>query len=87
MAGNCFLCGEWHELETHHLLEGTGKRKLCDEDGLTIEICSHCHRAVHDSGWMYHELHEQAEIQWLNQDWNRSIQDFVNRYGKNYLWR
>ena len=38
----CAICGKPAEC-THHLIGGTGKRKLADEDGLTIPLCNSCH--------------------------------------------
>lgn len=47
----CAICGRRAEAE-HHLIFGRGMRNLCDEDGLTIPICNHCHNmstmSIHD---------------------------------------
>lgn len=40
--GICALCGKPSEC-THHLCGGSGKRKISDEDGLTIPLCNECH--------------------------------------------
>lgn len=41
----CVLCGKPAECR-HHLIFGTGKRKLCEEDkdaGVVIPMCNECH--------------------------------------------
>ena len=40
----CYLCGSTVGLETHHCLHGTAGRKLGDRWGLTVKLCSRCHR-------------------------------------------
>lgn len=38
----CALCGRPAEA-VHHLVGGSGKRKIADELGLTIPVCNSCH--------------------------------------------
>lgn len=38
----CEICGRTGECD-HHLIFGIGRRKLADEDGLTIRLCNNCH--------------------------------------------
>ena len=38
----CALCGRPAD-SSHHLVFGSGLRKLADEDSLTIDICNECH--------------------------------------------
>lgn len=60
--GNCPLCRRYSTLVTHHLILGTANRRLCDEDGLTIDICNECHTIGHtDSGFALHtKIHGNA---------------------------
>lgn len=40
----CYLCGSTVGLEKHHCIHGTSGRKLADRWGLTVMLCSRCHR-------------------------------------------
>ena len=40
----CYLCGSTVGLEKHHCIHGTAGRKLADRWGLTVMLCSRCHR-------------------------------------------
>ena len=43
---NCYLCGKYIPLQTHHLVFGRN-RKLADKYGLTVDICFECHSMIH----------------------------------------
>ena len=84
----CYLCGATHNLEMHHIIEGTANRKNSEEQGLKVWLCQECHKGndgVHKNAMKAINLKKEAEIMWLQYDWARSIQDFVNIFGKNYL--
>lgn len=40
---------------------------------------------LHDNGDYDKYLQVQSEIMWLKQDYHRSIQDFIEEAGKNFL--
>lgn len=80
----CPICGRYAELERHHMLHGS-QRARAEEDNLVIGICGTCHRNLHDHGTFDRVLQMEAEHQWLKQDPNRTVDDFIRRYGKNYL--
>lgn len=42
----CEMCGRPANC-THHLIFGTGLRKLADEDGITMELCNDCHTSAY----------------------------------------
>lgn len=44
----CFLCGARAE-ETHHIFEGSGRRKICDRHKLVVRLCNTCHDKLHDT--------------------------------------
>lgn len=86
----CFLCGRngaVDRLEKHHIF-GAANRRLSEEDGLFIYLCGHrCHRngksAVHmDKVTMeaFHKIGQRAYETHIG-----SREDFIKRYGKNYL--
>ena len=85
-ANKCFLCGlENIHTETHHCIHGTANRRLADEDGLTVHLCMSCHRKLHDNGFGDRYLQEIAEEAWLKANKDKSLTDWIKRYGKNYL--
>lgn len=80
---SCFLCGQY-ATETHHCLHGQGRRKLADEDGLTVRLCHNCHTNLHDHGTCDKQLQKIAQKAWMREN-GKTVQDFINRYGKSYL--
>lgn len=85
----CFFCGKDDGCEKHHVFFGTANRKLSDEDGLWVWLCSECHRGKHGvHGYAGHDmdvaLKKTAEYAWLQHN-NKTIQEFIDRYGKNWL--
>jgi len=84
MTGTCRICHRYGDMEVHHLLSGTGRRKLADEDKLTCLLCPECHRRLHDKGEHALELKQEGERMWLRTT-GGTIRQFINRYGKNYL--
>lgn len=79
----CFLCGQYGT-ERHHCLHGTSRRKLADEDGLTVMLCHRCHMNLHDHGTCDKELQKIAQKAWMREN-NKTVNDFIRRYGKNYI--
>lgn len=43
MANICDMCGDACKPVEHHLVFGTGMRKLAEEDGLKLNLCIDCH--------------------------------------------
>lgn len=79
---SCYLCGR-RAVQFHHIF-GKYNRKKATEDGLWIPVCLDCHIKIHnepsqrtnyclmqDGQWKYEETHTRDE--------------FMKRYGKNYL--
>ena len=79
----CYLCGRGGCLEVHHCIHGTGRRRLADEDGLTVHLCPDCHRKLHDHGICDRQLQAAAQRCWENKNGTR--EDFIRRYGRNYI--
>ena len=84
----CYVCGTTQNLHRHHILFGKNRKKA-DEDGLTVYLCYYHHESsdgVH--GLNGHELDLKlkviAEKRWL-EFYNKTIDDFIKRYGKNYI--
>lgn len=71
--------------DTHHCISGTANRKLADEDGLTVRLCRRCHDRLHSNGEYKKELQIIAEQKWLEY-YDKIVEDFIDRYGKNFLY-
>ena len=80
---SCYICGSY-ATETHHCLHGTANRKLADKDGLTVRLCRTCHMNLHDKGWYDIDLKKLAQQRWMEY-YERSVDEFRERYGKSYL--
>lgn len=70
-------------------MHGTANRQLAEEDGLWVWLCPRCHRGtfgVHgrEGHSMDETLKQIAETKWLRMS-GKSVQDFIKRYGRNYL--
>ena len=80
----CYFCFSAVGLETHHCLHGTANRKKADADGLTVWLCSDCHRALHLFGTGDAALKQLAQRVWMRAN-NAGEDAFRERYGKSYL--
>ena len=82
----CFFCGTTQNLQKHHIFGGS-RRKFSEADGLYVWLCfrHHCsddRYAVHNNKDMMQKLHEIGQKSY-EEDHTR--QEFMERYGKNYL--
>lgn len=85
LDGNiCFICKSVGAVEVHHCFHGTANRRLAEKDGLLVNLCPDCHRSLHDRGLYDDLLMEIAEAAWLDY-YDKDVQEFIARYGKNYI--
>jgi hypothetical protein len=81
----CFICGRTDWLERHHIFGGAN-RKLSEEDGLVVDLCHFCHNEP-PNGVHYN----RKQMDWLRAEGqkmyeqNHSREEFMARYGRNYL--
>lgn len=84
----CFICKKFGQYtrgtDHHHMVYGTANRKLSDEDGLWCWLCHDHHMMLHQHGFYKDELIQLAEKSWLEY-YGKTVDDFIKRYGKNYL--
>lgn len=79
----CIICGTTQNLEKHHMIFGTGKRKLADADGLWCWLCSEHHKAVHNEDTYDKEmLQVMAQRAYEREHGHRA---WMARYRRNYL--
>lgn len=82
----CYYCGTTIGLHRHHIFFGKN-RKLSEEDGCVVYLCYKHHTGVfgiHNNHKMDLELKKKCEEAWLKR-YDKSIEEFIGRYGKNYL--
>lgn len=82
----CYVCKTTQNLHLHHIYFGKN-RKLSDEDGCVCYLCQEHHTGrsgVHRDYSLDIKLKRVCEEAWLKHN-NRTIQDFIKRYGKNYI--
>lgn len=88
-ANYCILCGK-PRTDIHHCVFGVGKRKLADQDGLTMPLCDSCHRAIHQGkmqtlskiiGQLLYERNKCAEGMTVEE----ARENFRRRYFESYL--
>ena len=85
----CFCCYTTNNLEEHHIFFGTANRKLSEQDGLKVWLCLYHHKGttgVHgrDGHTLDKYLKSIAQIAYM-QYYKKTEEDFIKRYGKNYL--
>lgn len=83
----CIFCYQPKQ-EIHHCVFGTSKRRLSDEDGLTVPVCRECHDLLHKHdkiskviGQLAYERDRCAEGYGVD----AARDSFRIRYGKSYL--
>lgn len=79
-----FLNVEVKGVHLHHACHGTANRSLADDDKLFCYLCEKCHRLLHDKHYHDLDLQQDAERAWLQYN-NGNIDEWIKRYGKNYL--
>lgn len=86
----CYLCGRngsMDPLEIHHCLGGPN-RKHSDQDGLVVLLCGErCHRNGKKSAHRCKETSDRlkADAQRAYEEQIGTREQFLDRYGKNYL--
>ncbi len=79
----CYMCGTYQNLDIHHCIHGTGRRRLADEDGLTVYLCRADHDKVHHDRTLDLAFIQMAERHYIGHIGNED--DFRRRYGKSWL--
>lgn len=80
----CYLCRWYGQMEVHHCMHGTANRRLAEQDGLMVNLCTDCHRKLHEHGVGDLMLMQEAERTWMKYNLEE-IDGWIARYGKNYL--
>ena len=77
----CYLCHVPMSagLEVHHAIPGRGNRKICTELGLTVWLCSMCHRKLHDYNIGYREIQADAQRAFIEDQKKKGLPESVAR--------
>jgi len=83
----CYVCKNTIGLHKHHIFEGRN-RNNSEEDGLWLYLCAKHHNmsdeGIHFNKELDLKVKKEAEKRWLEY-YNKTIDDFIKRYGKNYI--
>lgn len=84
----CWVCGIRGALQRHHCFGGTANRRLSEEDGLWIWLCSQHHTmsnySVHQDRELDVRVKQMAQYKW-EEAHNGDREAFRKRYGKSFL--
>lgn len=82
----CFFCGQFGDTAVHELIYGRGRRELCKEDGLYVFLCPACHKWEHEGGGLtFPSGNTLKQVGQLAYERNHTREEFMKRYGRNYL--
>lgn len=85
--GICELCGNWEELERHHVFQGALRDKA-EKYKLTVMLCRGCHQDDADSAHRCYQtrvlLRREAQRKTMEKlGWTKAR--WVEEFGRNYL--
>jgi len=85
---HCIECGR-PIVELHEVFFGGRNRYKSIEDGLVIPLCKQFHHrgnliGIHKDISLNLKYKKIAETKWLKY-YDKTIEDFIKKYGKNYL--
>ena len=83
----CYVCGTRDNIHIHEVFFGKNRKKSI-EDGCCVYLCGKHHNQSNEGVHFNHKLDErlkqEMELYWLK-TYNKTTDDFIKRYGKNYL--
>jgi len=83
----CYICGTRVGLHIHEVFFGKNRQKSI-KDGCCVYLCG-IHHNLSDQGVHFNRdldlfLKKEMEKKWMSH-YNKTIDDFIKKYGKNYL--
>ena len=77
-------------LVRHEIFYGRKNRQKSIEDGLVVFLTPEMHNmsdyGVHFNPGFDEELKKLGQKRWMEY-YEKSVEEFISRYGRNYLWR
>lgn len=84
---SCYVCGSKQNLNIHEVYFGKNRQNSI-EDGCCVYLCGKHHNqsveGVHYNHKLDSKLKKEMEKRWLKY-YNKTEEDFIKRYFKNYL--
>lgn len=84
----CYICHTTRGLHKHHIFYGIANRSKSEADGCYCYLCYLHHNGstygVHFNRELDLRLKRECERAYLSVH-NATVEDFIKRYGKNYL--
>ena len=86
---SCIICGTTLNLETHHCIGGSYKKKS-DDLGMVVRVCSNCHTqdpdSIHrDPRARYKKLLQKLGQVWAMEHYGWTVDEFREKVGKNFF--
>ena len=69
--GTCYICGRSGATEVHHVFYGSANRKISEELGAKVNLCSECHHKLIHEGTrqkLRERFQEKLEGIWQGRD-------------------
>lgn len=83
----CYVCNTTLNIHTHEVYHGKNRKKSI-EDGCCVYLCGRHHNqsnaGVHFNKELENILKKEMQLYWMKY-YNKTIDDFIKRYGRNYL--
>ena len=84
----CWVCGNTHNLHSHHIFFGSGRRHISEREGLKVWLCAYHHNmsdeGVHFNPDLDRRLKILGETVWCEKN-EATPDDFIKLMGRNYL--
>lgn len=81
----CYLTHVTYDLVVHHVMNGHAERKKSDQDGLVIYLNDSVHRYLHETHEGRQKMYELKAAAQEAYEETHSHEEWMRRYGKNYL--
>ena len=88
----CYVCGTDKDIHIHEVFYGSANRKKSIADGCCVPLCGMHHNlssaGVHFNKALDLRIKQQAEKIWIKTyctSEDDGIEEFIKRYGRNYL--
>lgn len=78
----CYIC-KASKNDLHEIFGGC-RRQVSMKYGLVIPVCRNCHTRIENNEEIKLKMKQDAEKKWLEY-YNKSIEDFIREFGKNYI--
>lgn len=83
----CYVCGTTQNIHIHEVMFGRNRNNSI-KDGCCVYLCGYHHNqsneGVHFNHKLDMELKQKMEKRWLEY-YHKDIEDFIKKYGRNYL--